>query len=220
MKFLLHMYPGPEVVACVINGRKHVLEMGVPYDVAEHLPATEGTGLGTYRAPEERPVNVDFYGEAIAKELAWAGVVEVPLGRTAYGAGITEEGVQAAKRHADQELTVADWRTFETYRLIQEKRAQEGRPALVPVGLYASVIKRRHIDLKKFGIRPVGAEVITEQAHQGMEVAQLREQLAQQQEQINSLIDLLRSQQAGTEAEPNLVSAGKTSRPRTRAARS
>jgi hypothetical protein len=191
MKFLLHMYPGPEPVVCVVNGRKHELEMGVPYDVAEHLPATEGTGLGTYRAPDEKPVNVDFYAQAIHHQLRWAGVVEVPLAKTAYGMGLNEEVVSAAKRSASEELLRADSQTFETYRKIQEDRGKEGRPALVPVGLYASVIKRRNIDLAKYGIRPVGAEIVQEQAHQGMEVAQLREQVVAQQEQINRLINFL-----------------------------
>lgn len=204
MKFLLHMYPGPEPVVCVVNGRKHELEMGVPYDVAAHLPATEGTGLGTYRAPDEKPVNVEFYAQAIHHQLRWAGVVEVPLAQTQYGLALNEEVVNAAKRSAIQELERADGLTFESYRKIQEDRGKEGRPALVPVGLYASVIKRRGIDLAKYGIRPVGAEIVQEQAHQGMEVAELKQQLAQQQEQINRLIAALTAHtpQNETHSEP------------------
>jgi hypothetical protein len=200
MNLLLHVYSKP--VSCVVDGILHTLEPGVPYNMEEHLPKEQGTGQGSVRAPDSRPVNVPFITKAVIDHLWWAGVVRVPTVRTRFGTDdVNEECIAEATQLAEAALLEADQQTFNEYRENQIERGREGRTALVPSGRYLEVIERRGIDIRKYGINPQGAVTIEEQSAQGMEVAQLRKQLAEQGEQIAQLLRVLQGQQAAAAAE-------------------
>lgn len=192
MNVLLHVNPEP--ACCVINGTLHKLEPRVPYVVDEHVPEREGTGLGSMRAQDDRPVNIPFITEKIVEHLWYCGVVHVCSERTPYGTDqITERTVEEAMREAELALLDADQKTFEEYRSIQEERAVAGRPPLVPTGRYKAVIERRGIDIRKYGINPVGSQIVDpkEVASQAMEVANLTKQLDEQRQQTARVMQLL-----------------------------
>jgi hypothetical protein len=186
MKVLLHVNPEP--VAAVINGRLHTLEPGIPYRLDEHLPADEGTGLGSPKNPQSTPVNVNFIAEKLIEHLWWAGVVEVPVERSNYGDNLL---VEEAIAKATQELIRSDSKTVDEYIEVQQNRALEGKPALVPSGRYLIAIQRRGVKLSDYGINPVGAgPVIAEQAAQGMEVAKLRKELEEQKLETTRVLEM------------------------------
>lgn len=192
MNVLIHV--NPEDACTVINGTLHRLQPRTPYNVDEHVPAREGTGLGSAKAPDDRPTNVPFITEKIIEDLWYCGVVRVGTERTPYGTDqITEASVADALKLADFALLDADQKTFEEYRSIQETRGIEGRPPLVPTGRYKTVIERRNIDLRKFGINPVGANVVDANV-QATETEVLKRDMKEMREQnkrLNSLLEEL-----------------------------
>jgi hypothetical protein len=115
------------------------------------------SGVGTYSFEPGVPLEVenDFVAEKVREQLWYAGVVEIPMTKDKWK-GLTLD-VPSAVKESEALVLAAHQTQFKQYKESQIERAKDNKPAVMPEGRVALIVKHYNIDLAAHGLRTVGA---------------------------------------------------------------
>lgn len=115
------------------------------------------SGVGTFSFEPGVPLEVDddFIAEKVREQLWYAGVVEIPMTKDKW-TGLKLD-VHAAVEESKALVFAAHQTQFKQYKESQIERAKDNKPAVMPEGRVAEIVRRYKIDLAAHGLRTVGA---------------------------------------------------------------
>lgn len=115
------------------------------------------SGVGTFNFEPGVPLEIDndFIAVKVREQLWYAGVVEIPMTKDKWK-GLTLD-VPAAVAESEKLVLVAHQTQFKQYKESQIERAKDNKPAVMPEGRVANIVRRYKINLAEHGLRTVGA---------------------------------------------------------------
>lgn len=114
-----------------------------------------GVGTFNFEPGVPREIDNDFIAEKVREQLWFAGVVEIPMTKDKW-TGLKLDVASAVEESKALVLT-AHQTQFKQYKESQIERAKDNKPAVMPEGRAALIVKKYNIDLAAHGLRTVGA---------------------------------------------------------------